>query len=413
MNKIIFDVTYLAHWQGNLTGITRMISELVLRYEKNTDYTFVIWDAKLSKFFETGIKETLSNHGTNIIYKTNEGNLVLNKDTFLIKAARKLETYKIPFAMGAHKALLRLNSRNLKKIAPKDGDVLFVPMGEWANESYTNRIVELSRQKIKVIQVIHDMLPLVTPQYSGHSTEIMDRYCRKVLPICSLVLAVSESTKRDLISWLKTKKLKIPAVKVFRHGEDFAFTKPIKPFKAVFRQSGDFILCVGTIEARKNHTLLYYVYKLAKLKNISMPNLVVVGRRGWRTDNFYDIVTSDPDTKDKINILSDINDNELYWLYENCMFTIYPSFYEGWGMPIAESISHNKPCLASSTSSMTEIAGDLISYFNPASTDECLDAIQKMLNLKNLDIARKKLRKYSQTNWDDTAKKVNQMIMEV
>ena len=66
------------------------------------------------------------------------------------------------------------------------------------------------------------------------------------------------------------------------------------------------------------------------------------------------------------------SDEELAWMYKNCAFSIYPSFYEGWGLPIAESAFYGAPCLASSTSSMPEVAGSAVDYFNPASTDSCM-----------------------------------------
>jgi glycosyltransferase involved in cell wall biosynthesis len=118
-------------------------------------------------------------------------------------------------------------------------------------------------------------------------------------------------------------------------------------------------------------------------------------------------MTTDPETKDKFVILEQASDEELSWLYENCQFSVYPSFYEGWGLPIAESIAHGTPCICSNTSSMPEIAGDLLTYFSPASTDECLQAITGLLKPGALDKAKDRLKDYKPVAWNDTFNSVN------
>jgi glycosyltransferase involved in cell wall biosynthesis len=255
---------------------------------------------------------------------------------------------------------------------------------------------------------------MVTPQFAGHATESLATYNSRIMPIADLVLAVSESTKKDVTNWLKTKNLTIPRIEVFRLGEDFAAAEPKVPIDKQFIltgvKGGDYILCVGTIEARKNHSILYYTYKLAQAKGIELPKLLVVGRRGWRTDDIYDYITHDPDIKDQIIFLHDISDEELSWLYNNSLFTIYPSLYEGWGMPIAESIMRGVPCLASNTSSMIEVAPGYADYFTPMSTDELLNGIINMLRPGALDKKRKLIKSYKSTSWDDSFKQVQKYM---
>ncbi len=70
-------------------------------------------------------------------------------------------------------------------------------------------------------------------------------------------------------------------------------------------------------------------------------------------------------------------DAELQWLYKNCLFGVYPSFYEGWGLPVAESLANGKLCLASRIPSVREIGADLIDYFSPYDSGECLEEVWK------------------------------------
>lgn len=125
--------------------------------------------------------------------------------------------------------------------------------------------------------------------------------------------------------WVKKIKKHVPPIEVVRLGDDFNFVSSKKP-KDVNRVSSKFIICVGTIEARKNHTLLYYVYKRALEKNIDLPDLAIVGRRGWQTDDIYNLIQNDPGINKKIHFFENRGDDELSWLYENCLFSVYPAF---------------------------------------------------------------------------------------
>ncbi len=412
MKHTYIDITQLVHWPGRLTGIPRVMNELAARYADAKYTSFVTWDHRTSSFYELDIEKSLSRRGEGIFYKMaaerNPDDRLVDAGMGLFNFAKRIGHKIKQLKPGLYtKIASRFNQTILsvqgKTMAAKAGDDLFILWGEWADESYRQAVINVHNMGVSIVHIVYDMLPIVTPQYSGHSTDSMSHYYREVIPLSRLVLSISESTKRDLITWLEKEKLSKPVVKTFRLGDDFSFVKPQKPQHAAFRNKDvPFILCVGTIEARKNHTLLYYVYKLAKERGIVLPGIVAVGRKGWQSDDIYNIITSDPDTKDLFLLMTDTSDEELAWLYDNCLFTVYPSFYEGWGLPVAESIMHGKVSLASDTSSIPEIAGGLIDYFSPYSADECLAMIQKLLVPGRLRQAEERIEKYKKTSWDDT-----------
>jgi len=135
-----------------------------------------------------------------------------------------------------------------------------------------------------------------------------------------------------------------------------------------------------------------------------------VGRRGYQTESVINIMTNDPEVKDKFVFLFDASDEELSWLYDHCKFTILASFHEGWGIPIAESLARGVPSLCSNTSSMVEIAEGIVGHFSPASSDECLTGIQAWLKPNNLEAARKKTKTYKQFRWDQSFKQVDNYL---
>ena len=102
-------------------------------------------------------------------------------------------------------------------------------------------------------------------------------------------------------------------------------------------------------------------------------------------------------------ILKDTSDAELVWLFQNCKFAIYPATYEGWGLPHAEALAFGKVSLTSNSSSLPEVAGDLVGYFNPYDPSDCLATIRKYLDPATLAAAEARIaREYKTTSWRDS-----------
>jgi glycosyltransferase involved in cell wall biosynthesis len=388
------------------------MNELSTRFAEAGGCDFVSWDEAAGGYLVvdlkgpsiTGARSTGTSSNASglesIVQKIRHRSKLINKALVIpAKVARKaMRPEPVPVATD----LFSLQS----------SDTLFI-LADWhGSQKFVDYVIAQKRAGVRLMQICYDLLPIVTPQYSGHATESLTRYTKTIYPLCGLLFSISEHTKRDIDTWLKSNRLRVPPISVMRLGDDFELAKPEKPTDKHFvaAKAENFILCVGTVEARKNHTLLYYVYKFAKQKKIDLPKLVIVGRRGWKTDDAFEIMNTDPDTKDQFIFMQNTGDEQLAWLYTHAAFTIYPSFYEGWGLPIAESIAYDAPCIASNTSSMPEIAGDLIEYFNPLSTDECLAAIQAMLKPGAIDKAKAKLKAYKPTSWDQTFEFVNKEV---
>jgi glycosyltransferase involved in cell wall biosynthesis len=439
MNRTIVDVTQLIHWSGKITGIPRVMEELAVRFRRdNPDVVFATWVKETKEICEIDLDKTLAQRGHGITYLYGSqtiapaasgsapATVATSPSTVLKKGAVRIAKKGIAGAshISPHLAsklenrakLLRMN--RYKKVHFQQGDTLFIPWGEWWDENFIVKLEDAHRSGVRLVQVLHDMAPVVVPQYSnsGNATETFPRYCRRILPIVDLVLSISENSKRDLVNWLKENKLPVPPISLFRLGDNIEIAKPTPSHDPAYAKSGlkgqDFILCVGTIELKKNHMLFYYVYKLARARGVELPKLVIVGRRGWMTEPTFELMTKDPEVADKFVFLLDTSDEELSWIYDRCLFTVLPSFYEGWGIPIAESIARGAPCLCSNTSSMTEIAEGYVEHFSPNSPEECLAGIQKWLDPQELAKARKKVEQYKQFSWDDSFKQVKAHMEE-
>lgn len=409
--RLIIDVTQLVGWQGKLTGIPRVMYELSSRFAASDDVSvhFVGWDAGRQVFWE------LPHNAIERTHEKDESSSVQAQRTgrdYLKAAYRRSPESVKKIARRVKGMLVSTADEDVADFVFESTDKLLVLWGDWNDANYRAKLVSVvESHSVELHQVAYDMLPLVTPQYSSHSTDGLTKYVNEVYPICKEIIAISQCTKRDVKAWLKMHKLRIPEINVIRLGEDFQIATPKKPDHEFFRKTRPYIICVGTVETRKNHTLLYYVYKLAGARGISLPPVVIVGRRGWLTENIYDLITTDPDTKDQFIFLHNASDEELSWLYDHSLFSVYPSHYEGWGLPIAESIVHGVPCVCSNTTSMPEIAGDLVGYFTPTSSDECLAAIVELLDDKKRAKMKKGLSRYQPTSWNDTYQHVEKIIL--
>ncbi|MOA15507.1 D-inositol 3-phosphate glycosyltransferase [compost metagenome] len=154
---------------------------------------------------------------------------------------------------------------------------------------------------------------------------------------------------------------------VIKLGGDILQQKsPVTSMEVLSLLQKKFILFVSTIERRKNHEVLYRAYTRLINKGVKdLPLLVFVGMPGWGVNDFLKDLELDPRVKEYIKVLSNVSDSDLVSLYRNCMFTLFPSLYEGWGLPVAESLAAGKYCLASNAASIPEVGGKLLDYIDP------------------------------------------------
>jgi glycosyltransferase involved in cell wall biosynthesis len=111
----------------------------------------------------------------------------------------------------------------------------------------------------------------------------------------------------------------------------------------------------------------------------AVPSLIFAGQIGWLVDDLLaDLMASDY-LGGKIVLMPGLSDAELRQAYHSSLFTVFPSLCEGWGLPIAESLMHGKFCVASNRTSIPEVGGDLVDYFDPANEDDVLAKIERLL----------------------------------
>ena len=431
MKTTWIDLTDISVWSGHHTGTQRVVYQIAKRYHGKPNVKYFVFNPKQNTFHEhsfDGILEQVESSGL----RSDEHVQPAMSRTTRIKHVL-ISTYK-KSPEGLRKKITPERRKQVKKVYKRlkhviiphkqpyiipttpaltfsSDDTLLIMGKPW---DYPSFIETLRKEKIdnnfKIVQVVYDLIPVFFPHLFGLA--LFKPYVQHMFETAAIsdgLLAISESTKKDMQRFCNEMFIPCPPIHVIRLGDDFAKATPMKPGIKVERDN--YILCVGTIEVRKNHQLLYTTYKLGLSKGIKMPKLVIVGGKGWYTSDILFEFAHDPQMKDLVYIMHHANDNELKWLYENCKFTIYPSVYEGWGLPVAESLAYGKLCLSSNISSMPEIAGSLIDYFSPYDSGECLRVIEKYLDHRTLQTKEVEIaNRYTAVTWDETYKKVTSVL---
>lgn len=262
------------------------------------------------------------------------------------------------------------------------------------------------RMTAKSVVTIHDMTFFSHPQYH---TKFKRFYFKKMIPLtakkAAVIIADSENTKKDICKYLDADKQKIAVIHL-GVGKDFKKIDAGKAKKFISRKYGiknKFILFVGMIEPRKN--LQRLVDAFLQLKEHEL-KLVIVGKKGWQMDEFFKMI-KELKLEDSIIFPGYVPDDDLVKFYNAAEVFVYPSMYEGFGIPVLEALACGCPVITSNTSSMPEITGPAAVLINPADTQDIKKAMQKLLKNEQLrkTLSEQGIEQAKKFSWQKTAQK--------
>lgn len=307
------------------------------------------------------------------------------------RAVRKIDIYvSSRWRRERYMRILSLPHDLPSRAIPADSRVLINPVrilsGVWIDQPYMHQTTQAHfRSGHPTVQIIHDLIPALRPDWFGdqHSHRFLN-WLKTTVPMTSHYVCVSESTRDDLQKILPGIGPRVSVVHL-QHSFPGAIRvqKCVEGDEVLARRS---VLCVGTLEIRKNGSNLLRAWKilLDRLGEESLPDLVFAGKRGWRLREFDELLASDPALVRKIHFTGPVSDEQLAELYHSSLFTVYPSFYEGWGLPVGESLWFGRCCITSAVSSMPEVGGDLCTYVDPSDVSALADAMELLITNHSL-----------------------------
>lgn len=296
---------------------------------------------------------------------------------------------------------------DLRDVA-KPGDVLCALGAPWHDAHYQDRVTEFKAVTgASYAMLVHDLIPLVRPEYfEAGRAPYFAKVVAGTLPLADAIFTNSKATARDVSTWAA------------QHGIDLRRQPRPIPIGMGFNKrtagplprgldAGNFVLFVSTIEVRKNHLQAFHVWcrLLRELPPEQVPTLVFAGGWGWMVDDLRKAIESTNYLNGKLVVISSPDDATLSALYQNCRFTLFLSHYEGWGLPVSDSLSFGKICIASNRASMPEAGGEFCLYVDPDNTTEAYETIRAVIEdpreLTELEHALKSA--HQPTAWSATA----------
>ena len=198
-----------------------------------------------------------------------------------------------------------------------------------ANRRYIRKLLDLE-SRLRILQFVHDVLDITHPQFSYPDIDHeVEDYFKQVLPICQSIVTSSESNAQAIKNLMSDWGMGQAKFILLKPGTDLPkITKPKRPASI---DTDNYILAVGSIEIRKNHTLFEQVYHLANERSIKLPHLYISGQAGFLVHELLYRLVADSILKDKITFIGRTSDEELAWLYQNARLSIDPSFCGGGG----------------------------------------------------------------------------------
>ena len=313
------------------------------------------------------------------------------------RADASVETYKIP---------LTIIERESTPIKLQKDDIFLILGAFWIGIDYVQTLIDLKSRGIVVGVYIYDLIPVTHPQFVPTSALqlVLGRFA-DILIGADFVCTISDFVAREVRAVLNShfgKSIPVSPV-LLAHDPPESGDGKIEP-EFIDQLPSEFVLCVCTLEARKNHMLLLDVWaQLHARYGERTPVLVLVGKWGWGIEAFRQKIEDMTFLSGKILVLGNLSDAKVDYLYRHCLFTVFPSFVEGWGLPVGESLACGKPCIASNASSLPEVGGSLVRYIDPHDSAGAAKIIEKPLMDRD-DLAAwtaQIAREFKPRTWDD------------
>ncbi len=452
--RYLFDLTTTAQWRGPAVGIVRVEQELAERarrylgedvafclYDRSCEAVLVIDDTVADDLIAGRIRvdfavpqaaaqghpnkrrrrlraALLRNVTAYHLFQSLRGRSFTRQQILRLQAAELAERGSEPAIESAVAARCpsEANPIPLAKLphypARLDADTKIISGGlDWQYKDLRALWALKQTYGFSYCAIVYDLIAVRFPQFVGPAyVELLTDYFGELLWLADQAMCISQATRQD---WLRhaheVGAVPVPSG-VFPLGCDLPPTAAARSKVELPSQlqGKRFALFVSTMEPRKNHRLLYEAWdECIRTKQVdpTRDRLVFVGRRGWAIDDLLREIAANPLTRDTMVLLHDVSDEQLALLYRSCAFVLFPSMYEGFGLPLAESLGYAKLCISSDAGALSEIGGDLVMRLDPRDTLAWARTIGLLMSSPSECAAwEERIRQHHcPTTWDDAA----------
>lgn len=374
---------------GLLKALSALQADIHLLFGVNSGYTKNV-DLRQIQFFETLARPSSTNrsyrkkqalyYGLQILFMRGLNSQLIHQkgDDYFCEIQGKIvpenifkttSIYNLPSYYSIAKYLFKIFKQELIINPPSPIDIF-----------HSTCPLPIQIKGAKKITTIHDLIPLKLPDITLDQKKYYYELIKKNLKTSDLIIAVSEHTKQDIVKLFNYNPENIivthePLASAPKFRGDLQLTNFLEKFNL---KPKDYLLFVGSIEPKKNLTRLLDAYQMLQ----SPPPLVIVGKWGWLYEDIIKKAEKFP--KNQVIFIDYVSKYELQCFYQGAYAFIFPSLYEGFGLPPLEAMSYGCPIITSTLSSLPEVCGESALYVNPYEVDDIADKLQQILDDQHL-----------------------------
>lgn len=246
--------------------------------------------------------------------------------------------------------------------------VLLVFGSPWVSENYIESILRCRVRGARVVSLVYDLIPSRLPaMFDLPTKKRFERVLAAYAAISDAVMAISRFTGEEFSSFCREQGLQQHQPTPIRLASSLHKSAGRTPsaHDGIDGTTKPYVMLVSTVEGRKGHSLALDVWErlIRDLGSEKTPRLVFVGRPGWNSQSTFERLSATNYLGGLVSLKSNVSDAQLATLYDRALFTIYPSTYEGWGLPVGESLGFGTPVIAAENTSIPEVGGDAVQYF--------------------------------------------------
>lgn len=264
----------------------------------------------------------------------------------------------------------------------------------------------------KNVSFIYDLSFELYPEFAAPPNQIfLSAETRKSAKRANLIATISQNSKKEIVDFydIPTEKVGIyyPAVDTQRYSK--RTKSDIKKMKEKYGIAGEYILFVGNIEPRKNLINLLLAYEQLPDEIREKYKLLLVGAKGWQDEAIFETIHRLNTSRETVIMPNAyVDDNDISAIYSGASAFVYPSIYEGFGIPPLEAMSCGTPIVCADNSSLPEAAGDAARFVDALSTESISQGLLDVLTNDNLSrqLVEKGFQHIQQFSWEKSARKL-------
>ena len=371
--KILFDATELSYFleeSGHRAGVFFVALNLFRELKKRKDVELVFYcNFKRYFYLKEVIEKVEEFQGIELLKENSLVNLAFAKLNYLSKSKwinTKLKYGILSLARYYENIFYKQNKKNLKQL--DEFDIYFSPFQAPSEEI-------LNSKHLKRFRMIHDIIPILESGKIPTNRRLWSYRIYNTINKDDFYVTNSECTRKDVLNYFDIKEENIKTTLL---GVDTTFTPHLNPLPHGAKKPTKYIFSLCTLGKRKN--LIFAIKNFFKFINKNKIDDLKLVLAGGVWEKFKKELTDTIGDFDqtKIEVLGYVKDEDLPNLYSNALMFIYPSLYEGFGLPVLEAMKCGCPVITSNVSSLPEVIGQAGIQINPKNDEELINAYEKM-----------------------------------